>query len=282
MKVIDAHTHLVPGSPVFHAWAQRTGADHTLEGLVAEMDEHEVDRAIVIGHYELDEGVHDGPFESMPNNDLLHLLDVAPPRFRVLLGVNITDDGPLDLELLDEHLARPEVAGVKLFTGYETFYADDARCTPVYEVVERHRKVAMFHTGDTLLPSGHVRYAHPIPADEVAVAHPKMNIVLAHAGQHWMPDAGEVVGKNPNVWADISGWFIGRDLPPHASFIKEQFRQLVYWGVGCDKLMFGSDWPLMRIGPYIEFVEKGCADFLRKEERRGILAENAARLYFGE
>jgi hypothetical protein len=229
----------------------------------------------------LGEGKREGPFTNRPNNDLVQFVEHSDGRLRGLLGINITGEGPIDLDLLDEFLARPEFPGVKFLTGYETYYADDPRLTPVFEVVEKHRAVAMFHTGDTLLASGHVRYAHPMLADEVAVAHPDLTIVLAHAGQHWMPDAGEVIGKNPNVWADLSGWFVGRqDLPPHAEFVKHQFRELIYWGCGCDKLMFGSDWPLMAIAPYIEFVE-GC-DFLTAAEKRMMLYDNAKRLYWGE
>jgi len=280
MPIIDAHTHLAPWSPVFNEWARMTGAENTLDGLLREMDENDVERAVVIGHWIAEEGELEGPFVNRPNNDLVRFVEQSRGRLRGLLGVNVTDEGPLDLALLDEHLARPEFPGVKFFTGYETYYADDPRLEPVFALLEKHGGVAMFHTGDTLLPSGHVRYAHPMPADEVAVAHPDMTIVLAHAGQHWMPDAGEVVGKNPNVWADISGWFVGRrDLPPHADFLKHQFQALVYWGVGCDKLMFGTDWPLMAMAPYVEFVHR--CDFLTDAERRMILSENARRLYWG-
>lgn len=279
MPVIDAHTHLAPGSPLFNEWAQKTGADHSLAGLLREMDDNDVERAVLIGHWVLQEGTRDNPFTNKSNNDLVHFIERGGDRLRGLLGINIADEGPLDLELLDEYLKRPEFPGVKFFTGYETYYADDSRLKPVFQLLEKHHAIAMFHTGDTLLPSGHVRYAHPIPADDVAVAFPGMTVVLAHAGQHWMADAGEVVGKNPNVWADISGWFVGRkDLPPHAAFLKHQFQELIYWGVGCEKLMFGSDWPLMAIKPYIEFVE-GC-DFLSKEEKQMILFDNAKRLYW--
>lgn len=281
MPIIDAHTHLAPVSPVFNEWARMTGADHSLEGLLREMDANDVERALVIGHWVLDEGTREGPFTNRPNNDLVHYVEQRADRLRGLLSVNVTDGGPLDLDLLDAHLARPEFPGVKFFTGYETYYADDPRLEPVFELLERHHAIAVFHTGDTLLPSGHVRYAHPIPVDEVAVAHPGMSIVLAHAGQHWMADAGEVIGKNRNVWGDISGWFVGRpDLPPHAAFLRHQFQELIYWGVGCDKLMFGTDWPLMAIRPYIEFV-KGC-DFLSSDELGMILHDNADRLYWGE
>jgi uncharacterized protein len=279
VPIIDAHTHLATGSPVFNEWARKTGADHSPEGLLREMDANDIERAVIIGHWEIGEGTRSGPFTNRPNNDLVHYVAHSEGRFRGLLGVNLTDAGPLDVDVLDDYLARPEFPGVKCFTGYELYQADDPRLDPVLEVVEKHRAIVMFHTGDTLLPSGHVRYAHPMPADELAVAHPDMTIVLAHAGQHWMPDAGEVIGKNPNVWGDISGWFVGRpDLPPHVRFLYHQFQSLIYWAVGCDKLMFGTDWPLMAIHPYIEFVES--CEFLTGDERRMIMYDNADRLYW--
>ena len=51
MAIIDAHTHLAPASPLFNEWAQKTGADHSLEGLLREMDENDVESAIVIGRW---------------------------------------------------------------------------------------------------------------------------------------------------------------------------------------------------------------------------------------
>ena len=76
---------------------------------------------------------------------------------------------------------------------------------------------------------------------------------------------------------DISGWLVGRpDLPPHVHFLRHQFQELIYWAVGCDKLMFGTGWPLIR--PYIEFV--GTCDFLSDAEHRIIMFDNANCLYW--
>lgn len=95
-----------------------------------------------------------------------------------------------------------------------------------------------------------MRFADPMRVDDVAVAHPRMPIVLAHAGQHGMASAGEVVGENPNVWADISGWFVGgTELPDHHCFLHGRSQHLVYWAAGCDRLMHGSDWPLLAMRP---------------------------------
>ena len=45
--------------------------------------------------------------------------------------------------------------------------------------------------------------------DEVAVDHPTREFVLAHVGNPWLTDAAEVVYKNLNVWADLSGLVVG-------------------------------------------------------------------------
>ncbi len=45
--------------------------------------------------------------------------------------------------------------------------------------------------------------------DDVAVDHPDVRFVLAHFGNPWLVDAAEVVYKNDNVWADLSGLIVG-------------------------------------------------------------------------
>ncbi len=47
--------------------------------------------------------------------------------------------------------------------------------------------------------------------DEVAVDFPGVRFVLAHFGNPWLIDAAEVLFKNANVWADLSGLFVGSD-----------------------------------------------------------------------
>lgn len=280
MKAIDAHVHLVPSSRVFNEEAMRTGATNTLDGLLAEMDDNDVEKALLIAHWDVDDGPAGGRFRNRTNNELLEMLEAGGDRFRGLLTVNLRGRGAIDLALIEETLAsNKRVVGVKFFLGYEAYYPTDARLGPVYEMLERTGAIAVFHTGDTLVTDVQIKYAHPMPLDEVAVAHPDMRIVVAHAGQHWMHDAGELVGKNPNVWADLSGWFLEPKMPWFANYVKTQFREFVFWADSADRLMFGTDWPLMRIEPYKKWME-GC-DFLPEEELRKIMHENAQRLYWG-
>lgn len=50
----------------------KTGADHSFEGLLRDMDKNNVERAVMIGHWVIDEGLRDGPFTNRTNNDLIH------------------------------------------------------------------------------------------------------------------------------------------------------------------------------------------------------------------
>ena len=42
--------------------------------------------------------------------------------------------------------------------------------------------------------------------------YPNVKFVMAHVGNPWMMDAAEVVYKNVNVWADLSGLLLADDL----------------------------------------------------------------------
>ena len=76
-------------------------------------------------------------------------------------------------------------------------------------MAERRRLPVFFHTGDTYSPRARLRFAQPLAIDDVAVDHPKACFVLAHLGNPWLTDAAEVVYKNVNVWADLSGFVVG-------------------------------------------------------------------------
>lgn len=54
-----------------------------------------------------------------------------------------------------------------------------------------------------------MRQAHPLLVDDIAVDFPKVKFVLCHLGNPWFQDAAQVLYKNDNVYADISGLTLG-------------------------------------------------------------------------
>ena len=113
----------------------------------------------------------------------------------------------------------------------------------------RHGLPVVFHTGDTYSPRAKLRYARPLLIDDVAVDHPDTRFVLAHLGNPWLTDAAEVVYKNVNVWADLSGLVVGeaerfadeaeRDM---LSDLTASVRRAFRYAERPNRFLYGSDW----------------------------------------
>src|SRR5579872_1023655 len=113
------------------------------------------------------------------------------------------------LRAADAILAAGRVRALKAYLGYLHQAPDHPGYRPYYELAERHKLPFVFHTGDTYSPRAKLRFAHPLGVDDVAVDHPRVQFVLAHLGNPWLTVAVEVVYKNINVWADLSGLAVG-------------------------------------------------------------------------
>ena len=129
----------------------------------------------------------------------LHAIGVADP----------TRSDPDSMRRAEAVVATGQIKALKAYLGYLHFPPDHASYRPWYELAERHRLPVIFHTGDTFSPYAKVRMAHPLLVDDVAVDHPNVRFVLAHVGNPWLIDAAEVIFKNLNVWADLSGLVVG-------------------------------------------------------------------------
>src|SRR5262249_19009879 len=150
---------------------------------------------------------------------------------------------------------------LKGYLGYLHFAPDHAGYRPYYERAARHGVPFIFHTGDTYSPRAKLRYAQPLLVDDVAVEHPDVRFVLAHLGNPWLTDAADVVYKNVNVWAELSGLFVGdetaftaperRDaLSDTAAAVARAFR----YAERPNRFLYGSDWPLVPMSAYRDFV----------------------------
>ncbi|MGL4552528.1 MAG: amidohydrolase family protein, partial [Gemmataceae bacterium] len=130
----------------------------------------------------------------------------------------------------------------------------------------------VFHCGDTYSPRAKLRYAHPLLVDDVAVDHPGVNFVIAHVGNPWLADAAEVVYKNLNVWADLSGLAVGGAYDDET--LEAVGRAFRYAGRP-NRFLFGTDWPLAPLAEYAAWV--GGA--IPEEHHDAVFTDNARRLF---
>jgi hypothetical protein len=158
-------------------------------------------------------------------------------------------------------LATGQVRALKAYLGYLHFGPEHAGYQPYYALAARHGIPFVFHTGDTYSPRAKLRFAQPLLVDDVAVDHPEVRFVLAHLGNPWLTEAAEVVYKNVNVWADLSGLLVGDE----AAFTGEEQRDVVRDAAAAvgrafryaerpNRFLYGSDWPLAPMRAYGEFI----------------------------
>ena len=253
LAVIDAHLHTdFTGKP-----DPTGGLPDTREQLAAEMKRHNVVGAVSLGH--------DGdPWVDLSGLGIVQCIGVGEAA---------------DAARLDAELAAGRYRCIKVYLGYVHKYASDPSYEPVYRLAEQHRVPVVFHTGDTYSRKAKLKYADPLTIDEVAVDHPNVTFVLAHAGNPWIESAAEVAYKNRNVVIDGSAFLIG-DLsrfPPETieTYVVRPLRWVFGYVDDPTRLMFGTDWPLTAIGPYLEAFKRA----IPKEHWRAVFHDNAARVY---
>ena len=171
---------------------------------------------------------------------------------------------------------------MKVYLGYLHYPPDHPGYRAYYELAERFRLPVVFHTGDTYSPYAKLRFAHPLLVDDVAVDHPRVDFVLAHLGNPWLTDAAEVVYKNLNVWADLSGLVVG---PPEAFTAEETsdlredlragLRRAFRYAERPNRFLYGSDWPLAPLAVYRAWVAQAIPEIHHPQ----VFEDNARALF---
>jgi predicted TIM-barrel fold metal-dependent hydrolase len=276
--MIDAHIHVVPprlpgvGSlnPILEA-----PPDIRAEALRREMQAAGVTQALAMGCWDAPPDDPLGVAGTLQVARLvpgLHAIGVADP--------NRTDSE--DLRRVDAALASKQVRALKGYLGYLHHGPDAAGYRPYYELAARHGVPVVFHTGDTYSPRAKLRFAQPLLVDEVAVDHADVRFVLAHVGNPWLTEAAEVVYKNVNVWADLSGLTVGDAV----SFGAQERQELIQDAVAAvrrafryaerpNRFLYGSDWPLAPMTAYRDFIRAAVP-----EAFHGLVFEDNARNLF--
>lgn len=263
MRIIDCHVHLnhYDGTP-FKPLEER------VQDLVNTMHASAVDSAIVLTSYVVNE---DRP-------SLTKVLEATKKHdnIGVVAGYSIDNHTDEDIRLCKDCLKDGQIKGMKLYCGYEHYYPYDKRYQRIYDMCVEYDVPAMFHTGDTFSARGKVRYSHPLNIDEVAVDNPALKIVMCHLGNPWILDCQEVIYKNKNVYADISGFVLGDFTQFYEEFMADKIIELLNYAGEPRYLLYGTDWPISNMESYLKFV---AGLNLSEHTRELLMYKNAASLF---
>lgn len=263
--IIDSHIHYAQG-PGFEKLAQSAGHEFSERHLREQYSKHGIRHAVVMGNRGLDPVDHSYP-------DFM--------SYCVGLDRHTVDDAGLTgiTGLVEKHLQRDRCVGVKLYPGYNPHYVTDKRYEPFVELAQAYGKPVAIHTGATAFSGAMLKYSHPLTLDELAARHPQASIVMCHFGNPWLVDAAAVLSKNPNVSADLSGILEGNvDIAElcrtNGGFI-EQLRTWIAYVGDYSRFLYGTDWPLVNIAAYIEFVRM----LIPERHHDAVFWQNANRIY---
>jgi len=256
--MIDTHIHVVPPNlPGAGSLSQLLLAAPELvaSAIREQMRAAGVTHAFAMGQLET------GPEDPLGIQRTLKIAEKVPGLKAIGVADPVRGTDREHLKRVEQELIRGRVVALKAYLGYLHFEPAHPNYLPYYELAGRFRVPVIFHTGDTYSPQAKLKYAHPLGVDEVAVDFPQTQFVVAHLGNPWMIDAAEVVYKNMNVWADLSGLVVGdadtfasEDSRDALADLTMNLRRAFRYAERPNRFLFGTDWPLVPIAPYRQFL----------------------------
>jgi predicted TIM-barrel fold metal-dependent hydrolase len=278
-RLIDTHAHQ-PTSEFLHDAGGEMMQDAAgkfgteletwgYEEMVTEYHEAGIGRTVLLG-WDAETNTGNPP---VPNDYVAEVRDEYPDFF---IGFGSVD--PLKDDCVQEAIRCVEdldLSGFKFQQIAQGFDPSADRHEHLWSAIEDLGVPVVFHGGNSTLgansPGGRglkVKYGNPLLIDEVAAAHPDLDILIAHPAFPWEREQLAVCQQKGNVYMDLSGWlprYIDEQVLHYASTILE------------DKVMFGTDYPMIR-------PEEWLSSFATDTEfdegtQRKILYENAESFF---
>jgi len=278
-KIIDVHMHPDFDDKASIQFANEAGITFSLKGLLRDFKKHNIVKALALPRF-----THFSTKEKITftiRNDKIKKL--ISENNKKLMGACTISPGEYvhdDINMIENDIKKGIFKAIKLYPGYEFFYPNQQECIPIYELAKRNNIPVLFHTGDTWGSNTRIKYAHPLNVDDVAVSFPELKFVICHLGNPWIIDAVEILYKNENVYADLSGFIVGKGDKTYKKYCEGRIKTImegIYYDRSIvDKLLFGTDYPLTNYDFYIKFISR--LDLSKKEFNK-IFFENAAKLF---
>ena len=241
--IIDCHVHLN-----HYEGTKYLSLEERLEVLLRTMQASNVDYSVILSSYTVS--------PNRPSTEQLLEVTKKHDNLGVVAGFSIDNHTDDDFANCRRWLKDGQIKGMKLYCGYEHYYPYDKKYQRVYDLCVEFGAPVMIHTGDTFSSRGKLRFSHPLHIDEVAVDNPDLKVIICHLGNPWIQDCEEVIYKNKNVYADISGLVLGDFNDYYEEFMVDKVAEFLNYAGEPRYLLYGSDWPISNMESYLNFVAK--------------------------
>lgn len=228
--------------------------EKSVEGLLREMDEADVELAVVPGRQS------ENTFVS--NEELVHLSERHPGRFAIFPLYNPLHPAESLKEIKDYVLHGP-CRGVSIEPGFgNSLLFDSPEYEPLYAFMEQY-SLPLLTTF-----SGSITRVFDMSLPErfhrVAKSYPNMALIAGHGGWPWFRELCCMAFFTPNI-------YLVPDLYSARCPGEEDVRATAEYMLR-DKMLFGSSYPLFPVKAAVEHVRSWN---LSEDSRRAVFRENA-------
>lgn len=156
-----------------------------------------------------------------------------PDRYFGFAGIDPMT-GSLDEQL--ETCERLGFAGVTICPAAQGYHPCHTRAMDLYAWCEQRSYPVIVHPGSQFSKDSMMEFAQPHLFDEVARQFPQLKVIIAQVGYPWIDPTLMLIGKHPNIWADLSDLVL-RPWPLYNALLSAHQLGVI------DRLLLGSDFP---------------------------------------
>jgi len=247
-------------------FTQRMGMYHadsvkkrSMELMFKEMDEVGITKGVVPGRKA------NPRLGTVDNKEIVELVKQYPDRFIGFPGIDPTSNNAI-FEI-EELVLKGVCTGIVMEPGVltEPIYADDKRIYPVYEFCQSEDIPVILMNGGNAGPD--LSYSMPIAVDRVAVAFPKLKLIISHGGWPWVTEMLHVSWRRQNVYVSPDMYMVNfpgcRDYVTAANYMLR------------DRFLFGTSYPFIPFKDGVSYF-KNCG--VKEELLPDLMYNNAAKL----
>ncbi len=235
---------------------------------ISRLDEAGFDAAVI---YSIDQEATTGARPLDPAV-LAEAVSEYPERLIALVGV---DPNKADAaETLERGVKESGIRGAVLVPFLHLLPADDPAYRPIFQKCVELGGPAWIHTAVNYAPQHPMELGRPLILDRLCGEMPGLKVIAGHGGWPWVPEMVAAAWRHPNLYIDPSGHRWKYLTKPGSGW-----EMLLHFGgtVLQDKILFGTDWPLMPISMK-ELADEARALPLRPGVLEKWMGGNAARL----
>ncbi len=207
-------------------------------------------------------------YGSIPNEDIIDLIQTNPDRFRGIAGVNTTDPKAAIKEIR-KCITEYGMSGICLEPGWAEppMAPSDESLMEIYEVINELKTLCLITANVFVGPS--LDDSHPKHIQPIARRFPEMPIILNHACWPHTMDAVGVALQFQNVHLLPDFYMYIPDMPGAEDYVKAANTWLKF------RTIFGSGYPVRALE---QSVEQMLALPLDKANMELVMYKNAERL----